>query len=114
MAKPVVRLISETARYARRAGKDITETDVRGRYEDYVRRHGEEKALVALQNTLKAFKEQARVEEARLFCLVKYECLTKFGVAPANRHTLKAELRENPGLYESVPSVQEYRRRFCS
>jgi hypothetical protein len=114
VAKPVNRLISETAWYARRAGKDITEADVRDRYEDYVRRHGEEKALVALRNTLESFREQARVEEARLFCLVRAECLRKFGVAPANRRTFKAELRDNPGLYESVPSVQEYRRRFCS
>ncbi|MBE3573717.1 MAG: hypothetical protein IMW95_12365 [Moorella humiferrea] len=102
----------ETARYARQAGKDITETDVRDRYEDYVRRYGLDKALVALQNTLKAFKEQARKEEARLFCLVKADCLQRFGVAPANRRTLGAELQENPDRYGSVPSVQEYRRRF--
>ncbi|WP_156896627.1 hypothetical protein [Desulfovirgula thermocuniculi] len=114
MTKPVNRLISETARYARRAGKDITEADVRDRCENYVRRYGEEKALIALRNTLESFKERARLEETRLFWLIRAECLQKFGVALANRRTFKAELRENPGLYESVPSVQEYQRRFCN
>ncbi|AEG15160.1 hypothetical protein Desku_1580 [Desulfofundulus kuznetsovii DSM 6115] len=113
MTKSINRLISETARYAQKAGKDITEADVRDRFQDYIRRHGEEKALIALRNTLESFREQARVEETRLFCLVRAECLRKFGVAPANRRTFKAELRENPGLYESVPSVKEYMKRFC-
>jgi hypothetical protein len=111
MAKSLTQLINETAQYARMAGKDIAETDVRDRYEDYVRRHGEEKALIALRNTLESFREQARKEETRLFCLVKAECLQKFGVAQANRRTFKAEIRENPYIY-NTPAAQEYKRRF--
>lgn len=113
MVKPVNGLIKRTALYAYRAGSGISESDVRDRYEEYLERHGKEKALIALKNTLEAFKEQAKKEETRLFCLVKAECLRRFGVAPANRRTFKAELRENPGLYESVPVVREYRKRFC-
>jgi|GEM_PF-3104122 len=114
MAKSVDRLIREVACYAQKAGKNIVEADVRDRYEDYIRRYGEEKALTALQNTLKYFKDLAKREETRLFCLIKAECLQRFGATPANRRTLKEKLRECPDLYDSVQAVQEYKKRFCS
>ncbi|MCL6557268.1 MAG: hypothetical protein K6U74_00425 [Firmicutes bacterium] len=104
-------MINETARYARRAGLGITEADVRDRFQDYIRRHGEEKALIALRNTLESLKEQTRRVETRLFCLVKAECFQKFGFAPANRRTFRAEIRENPRMYDT-PAAQEYKRRF--
>lgn len=112
MVKSVDRLIRETARFAQKAGKDIIEIDVRDRYEDYRSEYGEDKALTALQNTLTSFKKLAKEEETRLFNLVKAECLKRFGVAPSNKRTLKAELRENPGLYRSVPAVRDYVKRF--
>lgn len=49
MVKSVNQLISETVRYAQMAGKDIAETDVRDRYEEYRQRHGQEKADIALK-----------------------------------------------------------------
>ncbi|MEW5899055.1 MAG: hypothetical protein AB1652_07785 [Bacillota bacterium] len=104
-------MIQQSARYAQMAGQNITETDIRERYAEYMQRHGQEKAVVALKNTLTSFKECARREEDRLFSLLRAECLQKFGFAPANRRTFKAEIRENPNRF-NTPAAQEYKRRF--
>lgn len=105
------KMIRQSAKYAQMAGQDITEADIRARYEEYMQRHGQEKAVVALKNTLTSFKKCARREEDRLFSLLRAECLQKFGFAPANRRTFKAEIRENPNRF-NTPAAQEYKRRF--
>lgn len=107
----ISQMIKKTSYYAQKAGKNITEEDVRQKYEEYIKWQGEENANIALENTLKSFKEMAKMEEVRLFCLAKAECIHRFGVAPANRSTLKAAIRE--GRYISIPAVQEYKNRFC-
>ena len=107
----ITQMIKKTSYYAQKAGKDITEEDVRKKYEEYIEWQGEENAKIALKNTLESFKEMAKMEETRLFCLAKAECIHRLGVAPANRSALKAAIRE--GQYISLPAVQEYRNRFC-
>jgi len=85
---------------------------VRERYEEYIQRCGEEKADLALKNSLEDFKRLARREQQRLFNLLRAECLAKYGFAPANRRTFWAEIAENPYMYDT-PAAQEYRRRFA-
>ncbi|SHF26371.1 hypothetical protein SAMN02745133_02207 [Desulforamulus putei DSM 12395] len=106
------KLIVKTLHYAMQAGKDLTEQDIMERYNEYVERYGIENANIALQNTLADFKKLAKREEQRLFCLVKAECLRKFGVAPANRRTFWAEIRENPLRFDT-PAAREYREKFA-
>lgn len=105
------RMIRQSAEYARKAGLVITEADVKARYEEYMQRHGQEKANVVLKNILANFKKSAKREESRLLSLLRVECLEKFGFAPANKRTSLAEIRENPNKF-NTPAAQEYRRRF--
>ena len=105
------KVIRQAAEYARKAGKDITEADIKEKYEEYAQRYGQERADIALKNTLANFKERARLEETRLFSRLRAECLDKYGFAPANRRTFLAEIRENHSMYDT-PAAQEYRRRF--
>jgi hypothetical protein len=121
MAKPIIdmfdkkveKLMNDLVYNADKSGfKDVTIKDTQKRYNDVFKSHGQEKALSALNNTLKSFKDKVKVIENKSLESAKKDIFKKVGSIPTALRDIKKSILN--GEYDSLDlqSVEDVKKAF--
>lgn len=89
------------------AGKNITQEETIEKYLNAIKQYGEEKAIIALDNTLKRFKEEAKEREKRNWSLVRRELLNKGNAVPTSTKNLKDEIKNGTYNLLELSSISQ-------
>lgn len=74
--------IKQAFKYAKVAGFNLTEKDIRDRFLLMVERQGVDKARIALDNTVKDFRQKANTSKKRVLNEFKYWYMKNYGSVP--------------------------------